>query len=131
MIHEGSRRSRRGRRPTDDVGEIDGLSTATAGSTFSIDDEGQKEEEDRPPGVHQLASRVAAQHLEKDGGQYNIDSHAWQSSISAEGRIPAPFVLAMRRLGWTSGEARAASTHTSYLSGVICQRAPRGCWGNR
>ena len=76
MIHDGSSRSRRGRCPADDGGEIDGSSIATAGSTFSIDDDGQKEGEDRPPGAHQLASRVAAQHLEKDEGQYNIDSHA-------------------------------------------------------
>ena len=49
---------------------------ATAESTFSIDDDGQKEGEDRPPGVQQHVARVPAQHLEKNEGQHNIDSHA-------------------------------------------------------
>ena len=73
MIHEGRSRWRRGRRPADEVRES---GIATAESTFSIDDDGQKEGEDRPPGVQQHVAGVAAQHLEKDEGQYNIDSHA-------------------------------------------------------
>ena len=76
MIHEGSSRSRRGRYPADEGGVAGEADIATEGSTFSIDGDGQKEGEDRPPGVQQHVARVPAQHLEKDGGQYNIDSHA-------------------------------------------------------